>query len=81
MEYKTLTCKVCGEEFRPHKDHRYTVVKHPGLFIPSLFFDAIDCPHCGCQAIIGDRLGTAVIEDDEDDEDLSKDPSEESQKV
>ena len=81
MEYKTLTCKVCGEEFRPHKDHRYTVVKHPGLFIPSLFFDAIDCPHCGCQAIIGDRLGTAVIEDDEDDEDLNKDPSEESQKV
>lgn len=81
MEYKTLTCKVCGEEFRPHKDHRYTVVKHPGLFIPSLFFDAIDCPHCGCQAIIGDRLGAAVIEDDEDDEDLSKDPSEESQKV
>lgn len=76
MEYKTLTCKVCGEEFRPHKDHRYTVVKHPGLFIPSLFFDAIDCPHCGCQVILGDRLSAAVIEDDEDDEDLNGEDSE-----
>ena len=76
MEYKTLTCKVCGEEFRPHKDHRYTVVKHQGLFIPSLFFDAIDCPHCGCQTILGDRLGAAFTEDDEDDEDLSEEDPE-----
>lgn len=71
MEYKTLTCKVCGEEFRPHKDHRYTAVKHQGLFIPPLFFDAIDCPYCGCQAILGDRLDAVFTEDDEDDEDLN----------
>ena len=55
MEYKTITCKVCGEEFRPHKDHRYTVVRNPGLGIfmatPPLC-DAMDCPHCGCQIIL-----------------------------
>ena len=68
MEYKTLKCKVCGEEFIPHKDHRYTVVKRQGLFIPPLFFDAIDCPHCGCQTIVGCRLNAVFAEDDEDDE-------------
>ncbi len=76
MEYKTLTCKVCGEEFRPHKDHRYTVVKNKGLFIPPLFFDAIDCPHCGCQVLLRERLGAAFTEDDEDDEDLSEEDPE-----
>ena len=71
MEYKTLTCKVCGEEFRPHKDYRYTVVKHQGLFIPSLYFDAIDCPRCGCQTILGDRLDAVFTENDEDDEEMN----------
>ena len=63
MDYKTLTCKMCGEEFRPHKDHRYTVVKYQGLF---LFFDAIDCPHCGCQMILGERMKEVSNESETD---------------
>lgn len=56
MEYKTLTCKVCGEEFRPHKEARYTAMKSEGFFGPSLYFDAIDCPNCGRQMILGERM-------------------------
>ena len=48
MEYKTLTCEVCGEEFRPHRDKRYTAVEVTGILVPNLYHDAIDCPHCGC---------------------------------
>lgn len=73
MEYKTITCKVCGEEFRPHKDQRYTVVRSPGLGVfmatPPLC-DAMDCPHCGCQIILGNRMDVPIG----DDEGLEEDP-------
>ena len=79
MEYKTVTCKVCGEEFRPHRDHRYTVQRDPGLgfFIATpLFSDAIDCPHCGCQIVLGSRLGVAFGNDEEGDDELVEEDQE-----
>ena len=66
MEYKTLTCKACGEEFRPHKEARYTAMKSEGFFGPLLYFDAIDCPHCGCQMILGERMQEVSNESEAD---------------
>ena len=65
MEYKTLTCEVCGEEFRPHRDKRYTAVEVTGILVPNLYHDAIDCPHCGCQILLGDRFRSFKEDDDE----------------
>lgn len=50
-------CNVCGRRFRLLAKNRYEVVKNPvGLeFLTkgAVYFNAFDCPHCGCQNIVG----------------------------
>ncbi len=66
----TWTCKVCGREFALIEEELYTARddkatgfatiaqgKEPGLY------DAIDCPHCGCQNILQKRLRYAEVEE------------------
>lgn len=64
-----LTCKVCGAEFPPEKDKRYTVrdKQVTGGFATALssseptLYDVFDCPECGCQVIAQERKRSAVL--------------------
>lgn len=50
-------CDVCGRRFRLLAKNRYEVVKNPVglecLAKGTVYFNAFDCPHCGCQNIVG----------------------------
>jgi transcription elongation factor Elf1 len=50
-------CNVCGRRFRLRAKNRYEVVKRPVglncLTQETVYFNAFDCPHCGCQNIVG----------------------------
>lgn len=50
-------CTVCGRRFRLLAKNRYEVVKRPAglncLTQGTVYFNAFDCPHCGCQNIVG----------------------------
>lgn len=50
-------CKVCGRRFRLLAKNRYEVVRIPtslkALVEEKVYFNAFDCPHCGCQNIMG----------------------------
>lgn len=50
-------CNVCGRRFRLLAKNRYEVVKRPAglncLTEGTTYFNAFDCPHCGCQNIVG----------------------------
>ena len=68
IEVKTVTkgmttCKVCGRDFALIKEEHY-IAKHDDKegVIPAFagreaqrLYDAFDCPHCGCQNIVGIR--------------------------
>lgn len=57
------TCKICGRDFALIKEEHY-IAEHTdkegvipafaGREAPKLY-DAFDCPHCGCQNIVGIR--------------------------
>lgn len=44
-------CRKCGEKFCADEVEMYMVE-----YGKDIFFDACDCPNCGCQLIIGRRL-------------------------
>lgn len=50
-------CDVCGRRFRLLAKNRYEVVKNPVglecLAKGATYFNAFDCPRCGCQNIVG----------------------------
>lgn len=54
-------CKTCGRRFRLLAKNRYEIVRIPtsvpialkGIYDEKLYFNAFDCPHCGCQNIMG----------------------------
>lgn len=50
-------CNVCGRRFRLLAKNRYEVEKVPTGFEcltkKVTYFNAFDCPHCGCQNIVG----------------------------
>lgn len=73
------TCHVCKRSFPLIFERRYVVrgVKASGPVAtfgnpePQLH-DAFDCPHCGCQNIVGDRLreyNPDVQQNDHEEED------------
>ena len=70
-------CNVCGRRFRLHAKSRYEVIRRPVglncLTEGTVFYNAFDCPHCGCQNIVG------VIEK-EIVKDVEEQPREESDK-
>lgn len=55
-----LKCKVCGKRFMPCKGRTYLVQeKLTGLAALSAtekVYDAVDCPRCGCQHLMGTRV-------------------------
>ena len=50
-------CNACGRRFRLLAKNRYEVEKIPTGFEcltkSVTYFNAFDCPHCGCQNIVG----------------------------
>ena len=50
-------CNTCGKRFRLLAKNRYEVVKSPVGFNcltqGTTYYNAFDCPHCGCQNIVG----------------------------
>lgn len=58
-----MKCKVCGAEILLKKENRYTACKSSDLssFFVQKYFDAFDCPACGCQNIIDQRCSEANI--------------------
>lgn len=51
-------CSFCGNEFEIEINKKYIVRLQENLLNIS-FFDAMDCPNCGCQNIIWKRLEKA----------------------
>lgn len=51
-----MHCKICKRRFELKSENRYTAVKVETIFpLRTTSHDAFDCPHCGCQNIIGIR--------------------------
>lgn len=51
-------CHVCGRRFRLLAKNRYEVVKRPDGLVNCLtqgtvYYNDFNCPHCGCQNIVG----------------------------
>lgn len=50
-------CNVCGRRFRLLAKNRYEVVRRPVGFSclteGTNYYNAFDCPYCGCQNIVG----------------------------
>ena len=50
-------CGTCGKRFRLLAKNRYEIVKRPVgvncLIQASVYYNAFDCPYCGCQNIVG----------------------------
>lgn len=50
-------CNVCGRRFRLLAKNRYEVAKSPVglncLTQGTVYYNAFNCPHCGCQNIVG----------------------------
>lgn len=65
MFNRKLRCKVCGARFTPTADRRYTAIKDTsgtgliaalGSSETPTYYDAFDCPACGCQIRLDIRL-------------------------
>ncbi len=52
-----LKCQVCGTEFEPKKENRYTGIGF-GMFVNTLY-DCYDCPKCGSQYRVKERIKEA----------------------
>lgn len=51
-----MHCKICKRRFELKLDNGYTAVKVENIFpLRTTSHDAFDCPHCGCQNIVGIR--------------------------
>lgn len=52
-----MKCKVCGKRFVLFAHNRYVVMVAPvGMNLltqKTEYYNAFDCPHCGCQNIVG----------------------------
>lgn len=49
-----IKCAVCGTEFKPKKEMRYTG-KTYGM-VEDIFHDCYDCPNCGAQYVAQKRI-------------------------
>ena len=73
-----VVCHVCGMAFNPSPERRYTVKEKDGIgaIVGNTYYDAFDCPHCGCQNIVGLRLDPIFVKPREeagDDEEPTED--------
>jgi transcription elongation factor Elf1 len=53
-----VTCKICGTKFPAISEKRYTARRMNGLAAlgGNSYYDAFDCPFCGCQNQVGIRF-------------------------
>lgn len=72
-------CGVCGRRFRLLAKNRYEVVKSPVglncLTQGTIYYNAFDCPYCGCQNIVGvvEKVNVKDIKDSAtENENISK---------
>lgn len=63
-------CNACGRRFRLLAKNRYEVVRKPAglncLTEATTYYNAFDCPHCGCQNIVG-VIEKVIVGDIEDE--------------
>lgn len=63
-------CNACGRRFRLLAKNRYEVAKSPVglncLTQGTVYYNAFDCPHCGCQNIVG-VLEKGIVRDVENE--------------
>ncbi len=53
---KKVKCNVCNFRFFVESSKVKTVLDKNGLFSLAKYYDAVDCPKCGCQKILYPRL-------------------------
>ena len=77
------TCKICGRDFPLLNEEHYVAVDASKTgtaevisHTEPIFYDAIDCPHCGCQNVLQERKRLCPCEygicdecEEEEDED------------
>lgn len=51
-------CSVCGRRFEFRKENVYRAYVHATITSGKHVFDVIDCPHCGCQHMLKERIET-----------------------
>ena len=79
-----FTCRVCGRVFPLIAEKHYVARAGVGNGVLSSLastepelHDAFDCPHCGCQNLVGARLRVNAltpeqVDDEEEDEEEDK---------
>ena len=51
-----MKCKICGKEFQLKKENKYLVQNVSiGGILNRNYYEAFDCPYCGCQNIVNER--------------------------
>lgn len=61
---KKQKCTVCGHRFTLRKENTYQVAKAAFMMVLATILDAVDCPMCGCQVVLSERLEKVVTNDD-----------------
>lgn len=53
-----VTCKICGATFPALSEKRYEARAFNGFAAlgGNVYYDAFDCPFCGCQNCVGKRF-------------------------
>ena len=51
-----MKCTVCGKEFKPLKENKYTAKSTNYFTKEESEWDCFDCPECGCQMIASKRM-------------------------
>ena len=62
-----MKCKICGLKFTPTKEIMYIgkEKEHTGILTDIVYYDCCDCPRCGRQYILGDRIARMKENGDE----------------
>ena len=52
-----IQCRVCGRRFPAKKEKKYDIeTEGPFRFRIRIIKEFFDCPYCGCQNIVGERI-------------------------
>ena len=66
-------CNTCGRRFRLLAKNRYEIMRVPAglnrLTEETMYYNAFDCPYCGCQNIVGVVEKASVVEETKESED------------
>lgn len=70
-----VTCDKCHRDFALIKEEHYIAVANGKTGLAAISggeqpscYDAIDCPHCGCQKLLQVRLRPMLMELEEEEE-------------